>query len=97
MKLSPRNAPLLLAIPLVMLGIITLIAPYAKQLPDTIQMQLGVFPYLAILGTGVMGFVFRRYRFIYLAIIMGVAYWNLQLLYSEPPENLALYEALFGL
>jgi len=80
-----------------MLGVITLIAPYAKQLPDTIQMQLGVFPYLAILGTGVMGFVFRRYRFIYLAIIMGVAYWNLQLLYSEPPENIAMYEALFGL
>lgn len=74
-----------------------MIVPYAKQLPETIQTQLGVFPYLAIIGTGVMGSVFRRYRFIYLAIIMGIVYWNLQLLHSDPPENIALYQALFGL
>lgn len=96
MKISPKNTWLTLVLPFVLIAIVSAIAPYAAKLPEAVQIQLSVLPYLAIVGTGVMGSVFRRYRFIYLATILGVAYWNLQILHNDGPENVALSDAMYG-
>lgn len=79
-----------------MLGVISALIPFLKNLPDAIQTQLAVLPYLAIVGTGVLGSVFRKYRFVYLAVVLGVAYWNLQITHAEQSPNSSLVDALYG-
>lgn len=97
MKFSPRSTWFILGFPFVLVAITALVAPHVAQLPEVVQTQMSVFPYLAIIGTGIMGSVFRRYRFIYLAILLGISYWNLQLIHAEPGMDSMVSDSLYGL